>query len=31
MLSITLIPLLPLLAVLINGIFGRRYLKESSH
>ena len=31
MLSVVLIPLLPLLAVLINGIFGRKYLKESSH
>jgi NADH-quinone oxidoreductase subunit L len=31
MLSVVLIPLLPLLAVLINGVFGRRYLKESSH
>ena len=31
MLSVVLIPLLPLLAVLVNGIFGRKYLKESSH
>jgi NADH-quinone oxidoreductase subunit L len=31
MLSVALIPLLPLLAVLVNGIFGRRYLKESAH
>ncbi|MEO6667498.1 MAG: NADH-quinone oxidoreductase subunit L [Nitrospiria bacterium] len=31
MLSVVLIPLLPLLAVLINAIFGRRWLKESSH
>jgi NADH-quinone oxidoreductase subunit L len=30
-LSVVLIPLLPLLAVLVNGIFGRKYLKESSH
>ncbi len=31
MLSVVLIPLLPLLAVLVNGAFGRRYLKEASH
>src|SRR5574341_84177 len=31
MLSVLLIPLLPLLAVLVNGIFGRKYLKEASH
>ncbi|MBI3606582.1 MAG: NADH-quinone oxidoreductase subunit L [Nitrospirae bacterium] len=31
MLSVVLIPLLPLLAVLINGVFGRKYLKESAH
>jgi NADH-quinone oxidoreductase subunit L len=27
----TLIPLLPFLAFLINGVFGRRYLKDASH
>ncbi len=31
MLSVVLIPLLPLLAVLINGVFGRKYLKEAAH
>jgi NADH-quinone oxidoreductase subunit L len=31
MLSVVLIPLLPLLAVLINSLFGRKYLKEASH
>src|SRR5574341_152383 len=31
MLSVVLIPLLPLLAVLVNGVFGRRYLKEAAH
>jgi NADH-quinone oxidoreductase subunit L len=31
MLSVVLIPLLPLLAVLVNSLFGRKYLKEASH